>query len=341
MFQYVLAFLLINSCYRSFGIPTQKNDSISLSLVNLATQCEHPFLSKAINSKTKECNVLAPPYLVTQIRCLIFYDINKQLCEAVAAWKIAITKDVEAKLSTERDMTSVCTLAQQWVFTNLTDYDTYRNTSEYYFKNLVTCGEICSVEGVLNAVNEYCKYYEWGLELLKSQVLTSSEKANKPKVIDAPSKQEPDFKVKPEKVAVISQPEAVKVTKTKTVDGQTKQTEPAVLNPTPLKSGEDIEVSKSTTLTSSSKQTPQQESAPTVDKNMEAGGNALEHPTLLEANLNEQANKSIVTNEAKQTGEENDPALLPETGRDAPSLDSKGVDPVDGKGPSDDDYQGN
>ncbi|CAB3250767.1 unnamed protein product [Arctia plantaginis] len=338
MFQYLLAFLLINSCYRSFGIPTQRNTSISLSLVNLATQCENKFLSNVINNKTKACNVLAPPYLVKQIRCLIFYDISKQLCEAVATSKIALTKDVVDKLSTERDITTVCTLAQDWVFTNLTEYDTYKNTSEYYFKKPVTCGEICSVEGTIDAVNEYCKYYEWGLELLKSQVLTTSENANNI-IGDAPNKPEPDSNVKSEKVTLNSQSVVAEIVKTKTVDGQIKQTESAVLNPTPVKSGEsDIEVSKPTTLTTSGKQTLHQENAPTIVKNMEADGHALEHPILLEVNTNEQANKSIVPNEMKQTGEENDPALLPESGKDAPSLDSKGVDQAEGKGPSDDDY---
>ncbi|XP_075975888.1 uncharacterized protein LOC142976424 isoform X2 [Anticarsia gemmatalis] len=316
MFQYALAFLLINSYYQSLGTPIQ---TISKSLDELAHQCENALLSKAIQGKLKDCAVFAPPYSKKQIRCLTFYDINKQLCAAVATSKLAISDDFGAKISEKQDVFTVCTAARDWILLNLTEFDGYKNASEKLLKSPFTCGEICGVEDEINEANEYCKYYKWGLEMLRNQVATTANNENnnveEAPVIDPDSNGKGDIAVPINSISLNAQ-----VGSTKTQLEQIKQTESAAVatNTVPEKTAgsADAAVPKSSTAqTTSVKQTPKQENVE-AEKNDNVDVNAVEEQMNLPES-NDQANKSLITHESKPEVE-NDPALLPESGKGVP-----------------------
>ena len=229
MFRYFLTFLLINTCYQSLGIPIQPSDSnLSKSLATLATQCKNTILSKHLINQIKDCAVSsAPPYSKKQLQCLTFYDINMQLCSAVVSSKLIVNEDSFSKLEEKQDVNAVCTLAKDWVFTNYSDFATYKEAAEKFFRLPVTCGEVCGAEDFMTEANYYCKYYKTGLELLKSLPSTVNN------AVPAPEISEPDFSSNADNpVPANSDPVKPEDTHTNTANGQIRQTDPAVAKTT-------------------------------------------------------------------------------------------------------------
>lgn len=329
MFQCLLAFLLINSYYLSLGNPIQQSPLISESLTILAAQCENSFLSNAIKGKINDCAVSVPPYNKKQIRCLIFYDINKQLCSAVAASKLAVSADIAVKIFEKQDVNTVCTEAKDWIFNNISEYASYKNSSEELFKLPATCGEICGVEESMNEANEFCKYYKWGIDLLKAQVSTAGDNVHN-NAVDAPNIPEVDSNSKADiPVPINNNQLSAQTSNTNTLNVQIKQTESTMLKTSPEKTedGGVVAVVKSTPQATSSRQPVSQANVQTSVEKDEA--DVLDHPIDPEADYaNKQSNKSTVTNEAKPDLE-NDPPGLPESG----NMDTKKVflEDTDGK----------
>lgn len=325
MFHYFLAFLLINTYYQSLGNPIQPGSPshlLSKSLVELASHCENAFLSSQLNNQTQDCAIFVPPYSKKQFQCLIFYDINMQLCSAVASSKLALnSEEYLLKIKEKQDVNTVCTMAKEWVFTNMSEYVNYKESAEKFFKLPATCGEVCGVEDTMNEANYYCKYYKWGIELLKTQLSTMANNANN-NAVAAPVISEPDVNAKADiPVSINSNPINLQDVNTKTLNGQIKQTEPAVAMPQKVDDPiEDDIVKSDTTVQVTSKRTPSQE-ADNIDKNddSDVNVNRVEDPSvpLPENSIpSDQVNKSTVVNEEKPPVV-NDPASL-DSGKDVP-----------------------
>lgn len=172
MFRYVIALFLINTSYSSLGSPAKKDtghtaiSNVFDVLVNLETKCGNPILSKEIKSRATECLNAGPQETIQKIKCFMFYDINYQLCTAVGTSKLVLKDDYSTEINKEQDVNSLCDEAKDWVFSNISAHSHYK--LENIFKNPVVCGRVCGTDD-LNDSDYYCKYFKWGLKMLKSQ----------------------------------------------------------------------------------------------------------------------------------------------------------------------------
>lgn len=184
MFRYILVLLLVSASYRSLGNPINPTGPVLLvnSLTALAGDCGNTFLVNQIKAKIISCSNLPSPHGQKQLQCLVFYDINKQLCAAVAgAEKIALSEeDYSAKINEEQDVNSLCVLAKDWVFSNLTEFPRYKQSVDKVLKHPVTCGKICGAEDFMSDdANYFCKYYKWGTDVLKGAISDTTQNAIK------------------------------------------------------------------------------------------------------------------------------------------------------------------
>lgn len=186
MFRYIVALLLVSLYSKSSGAPTNGSGTdLSTLLTNLASTCENQFLRTQITNKVNDCHVLVPPYDEKRFQCMLFYDINKQLCAAVAASKLALLEDYTAQLQKEQDVKKLCNAAQDWSFTELGEV--YKKYVSVVFNDPYRCARVCSVDNndLLNMEsNFYCKYLKWGSEMLKPQVVIAPSQAGT--AVDAP-----------------------------------------------------------------------------------------------------------------------------------------------------------
>ncbi|CAH0583097.1 unnamed protein product [Chrysodeixis includens] len=328
MFQYLLAFLLINSCYQSLGVPlpaTTPNNLLSKSLLKLAGVCENAFLASQLKSKIKDCAVFVPPYSKKQFQCLIFYDINMQLCSAVANNKLTLNDDYLVKVNEKQDINNVCTLAKDWVFTNITDYENYKVTAENSFKLPASCGDICGVDDALSEANYYCKYYMLGIDMLKTQLSTTANQANN-NVAAPVNVPDPDANAKADiPVPVNSNPINPQDINTHKLQGQIQQTEPGVAHTSAVKEEGPVANVASVKSDAAVPSTPQQTSsvvaADDLSKNEDADVNvereddpSIPVPDNVIANAN--ANKSTVSTGKKPVEAKDE--VVPEAGKDLP-----------------------
>lgn len=173
--------MLLNSSYRSLGVPIPSSAPVSLAdlLTTLSTNCENKFLSDQMKNKVTYCSDLSSPHGGKQLQCLIFYDINKQLCAAVGASKLALTKDYSAIINEEQDVNILCGTTKDWVFSNIPEYTRYKSSVEKIFKHPVTCGKVCGDEDLMSDdSNIFCKYFKWGTDMLKIQVVVPPTQDN-------------------------------------------------------------------------------------------------------------------------------------------------------------------
>ncbi|KAJ0177825.1 hypothetical protein K1T71_006698 [Dendrolimus kikuchii] len=153
--------------------PVPVRPSVSVLLSTLQKNCSIPFLSTQINSKVNEC-LGAQDNEIQRIKCLIFYDINSQLCAAANTSKLALKDDYSAQLNVVQDVNTLCNEAKDWVFSNISGYSNYKAGVENVFKRQGTCGQVCGKNDLSGNANEYCKYYKWGTEMLRSQVISTT-----------------------------------------------------------------------------------------------------------------------------------------------------------------------
>lgn len=305
--------MLINSYCQSLGNPIQQNLSISDSLVDLAQKCANKFLINAITSKVKDCAI--PVHRSTlsnskQIRCLIYYDINKQLCSAVSASKLTLADEYKIE---KNDVDKLCTLAKGWNFTSF---------SEKVFKSSTICGEICGSEEVGEA-NDFCNYYKWGNEILTAQVLTPNKNVDK-NVIESPVITESESNSKGDIAVPVNNNQVSQQKSTKIPEVPSKQD----IIDAPKSASDninevaDVAVSKSTDQTTSSKQPSSGGSETNIEKNdgvainVDAPKPAVDVPEIDTVN---QGNKSTMNSELKPDAQ-NDP-LLP--AKDVINIDQK------------------
>lgn len=331
MFRHFLAFLLINTCYQSLGNPINPVNSqtqlLSSSLETLAAKCDNSVLSSQISSKIQDCNIIVPPYKKKQFQCLIFLDINTQLCSA----KLLANEESLAKVNEKQDVNAVCALAKEWVFTNVSEFVNYKEYAEKYFKLPASCGEICGEEDTMNDANYFCKYYKWGLEQLRAQVASTVANNANNNAVAPPAVSEQDVSAKADVPVPANSNPINQEADTKTWNGQIKQTDPTVSKSTQKieVAGSDIEVAKPETVASNdpSKQTMNSEDAESVPKNEESDPNVdrMEDPAIPPPEnilpSNNSSTKTVVVSEEKPVLA-NDPSL-PDTSKNLAVSDKK------------------
>lgn len=171
MFRLIFVFLLLNSSYRSLGGPVPSNAPVIANLLTvLANSCENKFLSDEIKNRLEYCSEITSPHQGKQLECLLFYDINSQLCNAIGTSKLALsTDDYSTKIKEEQDVTELCEATNDWVFSNLTEFPHYKVSVEKVFKHPAMCGKVCGVSDLMSDdANFFCKYFKWGSDMLKS-----------------------------------------------------------------------------------------------------------------------------------------------------------------------------
>ncbi|CAH2981824.1 unnamed protein product [Chilo suppressalis] len=187
MFRFIVALLIINSYSGSSGAPT-KNVSLSFLLNDLANKCSSSFLSTQMENRLGDCHVSVPPYQKKQLECLLFYDINRQLCEAVASSKLNLNEDYTSKILAEQDGTQLCAASKDWTFTNISEV--YNKTVNAVFHDPAKCFKFCVLDSdnVLSVdTTFYCKYFKWGSNMLKSQLSITNPENNADIVVHIPN----------------------------------------------------------------------------------------------------------------------------------------------------------
>ncbi|XP_014367331.2 uncharacterized protein LOC106717895 [Papilio machaon] len=185
MFRFTIAILLINTCYRSLGNPIGTHItvySLDNSLKALENRCENQFLVSQIKEKISECNFTVPPFKIKEMQCLIFYDINTQLCDAIGSSNLIQQNDLLNNLQNVINLDTLCTdITKDWKFTNFTDIPLYKNIAEDVFKNKKRCDKVCEVADITSDdSNNFCKYFKWGsdtLKIIQSSIHSSQMKA--------------------------------------------------------------------------------------------------------------------------------------------------------------------
>lgn len=183
MFLHIFALCTV-SLYSSLGAPTTKLSATGLTSVTsgsdspnttdiaaaldvLASSCGNPLLSSLIKSRLDDCPTKVAPNSEKQFQCMLFYDINRQLCAAVTSSKLTLTEDKTAKIQASLNIEDVCKAGSLWTFTNLGEV--YTRTVELVFKDPIRCTKICSADNtdILSVEsNYYCKYFKWGSDML-------------------------------------------------------------------------------------------------------------------------------------------------------------------------------
>lgn len=352
MFRCIFVLLLLNSSYRSLGVPLATNTAASLDnlLTALASSCENGFLSKQINGQLAYCSGPLTPHGGKQLECLLFYDINRQLCAAVGDSKLALSQDYSVIINEEQDVNAVCANTNDWVFSNITEFPPYINSVKKVFKHPVTCGKMCGTEDLMsNDMKFICKYFKWGTEILKQQVTAPQD--NPPQVQE-------------------------------TAKSEDKPVNPASndLQDVQVKNGE---IPKSLSLPSEVAQVKTDETDKTEAVKPEASSENNQEPSSVDANAENAAPKPVIeqpiaenlpaaeqsdtplASDSKVKSETEKKAILPDTSLTKPAVDNTQKDHIEtdvqklnkeiehkiedqnqnpaqpkAKEPSDDDYQG-
>lgn len=171
-----VALLLINAYSGSLGAAIDRNNGSLANVLNeLADRCENQFITQQIKSKAVECDVRVSIFVEKLFQCLIFYDINTRLCDALAASTLGIAKEQQPRLDEQIHIDSFCQGSTDYKLM-LTKFPTYKPKAEAVFMDQSLCAEACGSDDFTNkGTNYYCKYYKWGRDLLEpSQNVTVS-----------------------------------------------------------------------------------------------------------------------------------------------------------------------
>ncbi|KAI5644560.1 hypothetical protein NE865_03449 [Phthorimaea operculella] len=196
MLRYLLTILLINTYSGCFGGPVPKpyNGTISSLLDSLASQCPNQFVVTRIKDKLEECKMpFDPSYPNEQFLCLMFYDINKQLCDASKARQLAVD-DSAKKMNEVLVLATACDQAKSWAASDIDELPEYKKNFEIVFHSSIQCPQVCAPSSILNPdVNFYCKYFKWGLDVLSVNVTSEKVPEKMPNSILVPVKSIPNL----------------------------------------------------------------------------------------------------------------------------------------------------
>ncbi|KAJ2939005.1 hypothetical protein O0L34_g18982 [Tuta absoluta] len=220
MFRYLLTVLLINTYSGCFGVPVPEkyNGTISSILESLANSCPNQFIINRIQSQLEKCNVYYVPTDRQPFLCLMFYDINKQLCEASKDRQLMLdesAKNINEKLVLD----TACDQAKSWTASDINELPEYKKSFGVVFHSSTQCSVVCSSSSIISPdMNFYCKYFKWGLNVLSFNVTSDKDHEKIPNSIPMQDKITPKVtagdETKPELLIPTNQnvPDAEKVT---------------------------------------------------------------------------------------------------------------------------------
>ncbi|XP_053605475.1 trans-Golgi network integral membrane protein 1-like [Plodia interpunctella] len=175
MIRYVIALFLINTYSSSLGAPAvlQTSSTTIANLLNsLGKNCGNLFIKSQIEMALQNCS---NPDHNTQYQCLIFYDINSQLCSAINKTKNFDLNEEEFLIQVKKvfDVNDLCNYAHNWTFSS--NYGMNVSLSSV-FQDPVKCEKLCGVYDVFSLdTNEFCKYFNWGWKKLNPLKKTTSQ----------------------------------------------------------------------------------------------------------------------------------------------------------------------
>ncbi|XP_045524484.1 trans-Golgi network integral membrane protein 2-like [Pieris brassicae] len=169
--------LLLQFLCLALALPVEENTiqiqnaNITNELISLANSCENLFLSKLIKSQLEYCKT-KPGYNHINMNCLIFYEINSQLCTAFGRSEIDLKLNYTNKINLTYNALTLCDDAKEWK--SITPQ--YKAILDTLFKTKVVCVKVCSIDDTFSEdSNFFCKYFKWGTDLLTLQKKSMAE----------------------------------------------------------------------------------------------------------------------------------------------------------------------
>lgn len=174
MYRYLIVVLFIHSYNCSILrtdniIAPNANTELGKALVDLTKSCKNAFLVEIIQNRINECDLPVPPHKQKQFNCLLFYDMNTQLCSAINSGQFILNKDeYEIIINENVNVSTICKNAQNWKPTVVKQFLRSMKLTDKVFKRAELCYKMCLVDDFLTEEsNFYCKYYNWGSNIIK------------------------------------------------------------------------------------------------------------------------------------------------------------------------------
>lgn len=193
--------LLCPLFYLAWALPvkeniTQTQNTIINELSNLAKSCENLFVAELIRSKLEYCNI-APGYDQKNSDCIMFYEINSQLCTTFGKSEVDLKTNFSKKINLTYDVLTLCDDARGWKSTT-TKYQVFLNK---LFTTKAVCLKVCTVSDELLSEdsNFFCKYFKWGSDLITLYVkqMSQTSSSNEPPVPEAIDEAKSDISALP------------------------------------------------------------------------------------------------------------------------------------------------
>ncbi|XP_032515915.2 trans-Golgi network integral membrane protein TGN38-like [Danaus plexippus] len=177
MFRYIVSLILVNTYYCSSGYPISPNSSnvlMAKPLTTVANGCKNQFLADLTRKNIEHCNAPVPAFSKTELECVMFYEISTRMCSETFPPDFNINENYTKKIQTIQDAQRLCDYTDSWKFLHLGNYTLHKLKLERVFNKKTTCIKLCSVDSVLDVdSNFYCKFFQWGTELLNTLETTS------------------------------------------------------------------------------------------------------------------------------------------------------------------------
>ncbi|XP_047521032.1 trans-Golgi network integral membrane protein 2-like [Pieris napi] len=179
--------LLLQLLCLALALPVEKNTTqiqnanITKDLFSLAKSCENSFLAELIKSQLEYCKT-TPGENHVNLDCLIFYEINSQLCTAFGRSEMDLKLNYTNKINLTYNVLTLCEDAKEWK--SITPQ--YKAILDTLFKTKVVCVRVCSIHDTFSEdSNFFCKYFKWGTDLLTLQKKSIAEvSTNEPPNLD-------------------------------------------------------------------------------------------------------------------------------------------------------------
>ncbi|CAK1544084.1 unnamed protein product [Leptosia nina] len=172
MLRYSVVLVSLNFLLLVLGLPVQDNTSLiqgtlSNELMSLSNSCENVFLAESVRSKLQYCNISVPKYKQTDLECIMFYEINYQLCAALGRSTIDLQQSFTKYMNGTQDVMTLCNDAKSWKSAT----PKYKTVLDKIFSTRAACVKVCTVDDLLSEdANFFCKYFKWGSGILSQFV---------------------------------------------------------------------------------------------------------------------------------------------------------------------------
>lgn len=179
---------------RGMGGPVIERKSMLISdyLGEISNSCNNRFLASEIAKALESCSLPPPPppsdkedsATEKQLLCIMYYDINKQLCQTNLT-----ESNFAEKYLPEVSVKDLCTESTQWTVPKIPWYPLYQSSLEGLLKDTYSCSSLCHDPNKLHHANNVCKLYKVGYDLLRqtkpiTSTATQKDETSKKHVLD-------------------------------------------------------------------------------------------------------------------------------------------------------------